>query len=156
MNKRDALIIIIIILIISAAVTYYYYTRGGEYEANIERHYSTEEERQAIIAAEDLNYTRYVQFPKFNEDWSTNFINGDIISHYKNITDDAASERRELDIYYDYVATAKYYEDFNVTIENNYSLLNISINGNDIMSIFHKGYGVFYSDELWSWKYWKA
>jgi len=148
MSKRDILIIIVIILIIVSGIAYYYYGRGGKYEINIERNYSTETERQAIRSAENLNYTIYLEFPEFNPDWSTNFINSKIINHYRNITNAAERERRELDIYYDYAASAKYYKDFNVTIDNNYNMLNLTVNDDNLMNIFHEGYCLFYSKEL--------
>jgi hypothetical protein len=148
MNKRVALIILISILIVLAGFLYYYFNRGGEYELSIERSYETAEEKEAINIAEGLNYTHFIKFPRFNEDWSPNFIDKSIISHHRNITNDAKDEKKELDIYYNYYATAKYYDEFNVTIENNYSQLNISINENDKMNIYHEGYGIFYSNIL--------
>lgn len=157
MIKRNLVLIIMISIIIIIFSTYYiyFYTRG-DYVQYFDREYTTETERNAIYAAEGLNYSQFFGLPQFNEDWTTNFIDSDVLDFYNMTFERAKDKNEDIDLEYRYLAMSEYHDNFNITVNNELYYMNLTINGEQKKVINHKGYGLIYSDELVYVKYMKG
>ncbi len=108
----------------------------GKYVIDFSRNYSNYDERRAIEVAENINYTNYVNISRFYDEWA-NFIDSETINHYNSSFFEAKENKDEIDIYYTYIANAKFYTKLNITIGTENWNINISINGIYYFNIDH-------------------
>ena len=149
MRTRPVLTILIILILISSSLVYYFFImERGDYRQYFERQYSTDTEKNAIYASEDLNYTQYFSLPIFNDDWTTNFIDHNILDFYNKTFREAKENNEDVKIEYRYLAMAEHYDILDMKLRNEMGYLNLSINDEEEKVISHNGYALLYSEDL--------
>jgi uncharacterized membrane protein YvbJ len=154
MRTKRIIIIAVIFIVISIFLAYYlFYSERGSYTQYFERKYQTADERDAIYATEALNYTAYFGLPRFNEGWTTNFIDSEVLDFYNKSFLESKEKNEEIDIVFWYLAMAENFEELNLDLKNEFGNLNITMNDEEEKAISHNGYGLLYSDTLVYVKY---
>jgi len=126
-NKKWVIIIFISILMLILSSIYLLIRNDGNYEKSFQRSYNSENERNAICIAENINYTSYMNLDRFYYDWA-NYIDTTVIGHYNDSFLQDKESGYEYDICYEYFAWGKYYENMDIEINSDGWQLHITIN----------------------------